>query len=167
MQNSTMKICVIGCCAAYILAFLFLPFVALKFIGIGITGIQCLSINPLSYLILVFGIGMGLSAFFLPGKTAGIICIACAVLTLIVYFIFQGAVIGDSLGLAGAIVPGLGTAISGLAPAAIGQMLTVGAGVVVPMILAGVAAVLCFLSENAQKPAERTAGLGSSSDDEW
>ena len=86
---------------------------------------------------------------------------------MIVYFIFQNAVIGDSLGLAGAVVPGLGSAIAGLAPAAIGQVLTVGAGAVVPMILAGVAAVLCFLSENAQKPVERTAGLGSSADDEW
>ena len=168
MQKSTFKICAVCCCAAYILTFLFLPFVALKFVGIGITGIHCLSINAISYLILAIGVGMGICSFALSGKTAGIINIVGCVLTLIIHFIFQGSVIGDGLSLAGMIVPGLGAAISGIGASAIGQALTVGAGVVLPMIFAAAAAGLCFLSDSVQqKPSERTAGLGSSADDEW
>lgn len=163
-----MKLCAVGCCAAYIITFLFLPFVALKFVGIGITGIHCLSISALTYLILVFGVAMGICSIALPGRTAGIIDIAGAVLTLIVYFIFQGAVIGDGLSIAKTIVPGLGSAIANIGASAIGQIFTVGAGVIIPMICAGAAAALCFLSENAsQRPTERTAGFGSSADDEW
>lgn len=167
MQKSTYRLCAVGCCAAYILAFLFLPFIALKFVGIGLIGLHCLTINALSYFIIAFGIGMGICSFALPGKTAGMIDIAGAVLTLIMFFIYRGAVIGDGMGIAGTIVPGLSSAISGMGSAAISQLLTVGAGAVLPMIFAAVAGALCFLSENARKPAERTAGFGASSDDEW
>ena len=167
MNRQTFKLCAAGCCAAYLLAFLFLPFIALKIVGFGISGINCFSLNFLSYLPLAAGIAMMICIFALPGKNAGIVCVVGALIPLIVYFPFQGSLIADGLSLAGAVIPGLKAALSSLGAPVISQILTIGAGAVLAMIFGGAAAALCFLSENVQRPAERTAGLGASTDDDW
>lgn len=167
MNKSTFKLIAGGCCLLYLLAFLFLPFIALKLVGIGLSGLNCFSINALAYIPLAAAVAMLICTFVLPGKTACIVNAVGAVVPLIVFFLFRDSLVSSGLSIAGAIVPGFGSAVSGLGAAAVSSILTVGAGVVLPVIAGAAAALLCFLSDNAQKPAERTAGLGASTDDDW
>lgn len=159
MRRETLKLFAAGCVAVYLAAYLFLPFLAVRYVGIGLSGLRCISLSFWCCLPLIAGIAMAVCSFVLPAKISGIINIVGAVLPLAVFFIFRETLAADVLGL-------LGLAEAGKVAAA--YALTVGAGVIIALIFGVGAAVLCFLSDNAQAPVQqRTAGFGASDDEDW
>ena len=169
MTDSGYKLCAAGCCVAYVLTFLLLPFIAIKLIGIGISGMDCMQLNGLCYLPLLMGIGMAVCCFVLPGKTAAVVCGIGAFLPLIIYFPVQNGLVSDGLALAGTIIKGLASALSGIGSYVVGQILTLGIGVFLPMLCGIGAAVLCYLSDNVtyKKSTEKIPGYSSDPDGDW
>lgn len=164
MNQSGFKLGAAGCCVAYVLAYLLLPFIAIKLIGIGLPGKDCMSINGLCYLPLLMGIGMAVCSFALPGKIGAIVCGIGAFLPLVLYFPVEDSLVRDGLALASTVIPGLGAALAGLGSYAVGQILTTGIGVFLPLLFGIGAAVLCYLSENAGYSKPRPA---PEEDDDW
>ena len=161
MNNSWKSLAAIGCCILYILLYLFLPVIAVKLIGIGASGINLFSVSVWSYLPLIAGIGMAICSILTPPKVGGIVCSIGTFIPLIAYFIINGEIVSGAASLIS--IPGMDSVI-GMGANAI---FTVGAGVVLPMLLGICAAVFCFLGGMQPKATERTAGFSAGSDDEW
>ena len=159
-MRQAMKPCAIGCCVAYILCYLFLPFIAVKLVGFGVSGLDMFSLSPWCYLPLIAGIAMGVCSLLAPGKVAASVCLGGAFIPLIVFFLVRSSLIKDVTGLTS-----LG--LSSLGMSGISAILTIGAGVVLSIVLGIAAAVLCFLAENMSPPPKRTAGLSAESEDDW
>lgn len=161
MNINWKNLAALGCCLMYVLLYLFLPVLAVKLIGIGASGMDLFSVTVWSYLPLIMGIAMALCAVLTPSRVGGAVCIVGAFVPLITYFIIRSLIIRDA---------GLLTGVSGLSSViGIGTnvIFTVGAGVVLPILLGTGAAVFCFLADQAAKPKERTAGFSAGSDDDW
>ena len=160
-NNSWMKWAALGCCVLYLLLFLVLPFIAVRGIGIlGVNGADLMSSTFWAFLPLFAGIAMGVCTMVASDKTAGAVCICGAVIPLITFFIVRGSVINGALSLAGLSGGGIGGYLGN-------KVFTIGAGAILPILLGAAAAVFCFLSGNAHRPVERTAGLGAGQDDDW
>ena len=161
MEINWQKLCAMGCSILYVVAFLFCPVLAVILGGIGLSGRVLLSgmnvIGIWPLLPLLFGIAMAVCSLVAPGKVGGIVCCVGTIIPLITYFAIQGMATGMASGIAGSSVVGsLG-----------GMFFTMGAGVILPMILGAGAAVLCFLSGAQSRPKERTAGYSAGQDDDW
>ena len=161
MNNSWKSLTAMCCSILYILLYLFLPVIAVKFIGIGASGINLFSVSVWSYLPLIAGIGMAICSVITAPKAGGIVCCIGTFIPLITYFIINAEVLSGAASLIG--IPGMDSVI-GMGANAI---FTVGAGVVLPMLLGICAAVFCFLGCMQSKATDRTAGFSAGSDDEW
>lgn len=165
MKNS-FRLIATGCCAIFLIAYLFLPFFAIVLTGIGASAIQLLQMMQMvpacawCLVPVIAGIAMVICTLLLPGKKACLVNAIGSVLPLITYFIVQASMAGS----VNQILSGTGAPPAGHLAASV---LTVGAGVIVSLIFGIAAAVLAYLSENARTPVQRTAGLGASEDDEW
>ena len=169
MTKSTLKIIAVCCCAAFLLCYLFLPLIAIKLVGIGATSMQLMSLSAICILPIIAAIAMCVCSFVLDGKTAGIVNIIGAFTPLIAYLVVNGQ-LGSLLSSAGSSASNaldIGFNLGSLGGTAASALLTIGSGAIISIILGIGAAVCCFLSENAQKPAERSAGLGSTTDNDW
>ena len=159
MEITWQKLCAMGCSILYVIIFLFCPFLVARVGGVGATGKDLLSVMeyigiwPL--LTLLSGIAMAVCSLVTPGKVGGIVCSVGAAMPLITYYLLIGAISGAT--------GSYGSYYGSLS----GAFLTMGAGVIVPMILGAGAAVLCFLSGAQARPKERTAGFSAGEDDEW
>lgn len=159
MEITWQKLCAMGCSILYVIIFLFCPFLVFSAIGeavVGFTGTGLLSgigdIGIWPLLPLLSGIAMAVCALVTPGKVGGIVCSVGAAIPLITFYLLQGMIFSYS-NFNYSYMPGL--------------RMTMGAGVIVPMILGAGAAVLCFLSGAQARPKERTAGFSAGEDDEW
>ncbi len=162
MNNVNWKnLAAMGCSILYILLYLFLPVIAVKLLGVGASGMDLFSLSVWSYLPLIAGIAMAVCALVTPPQTGGVVCIVGAFIPLITYFILSGEIVGGVASLSG--VPGM-SSLLGMGANAI---FTVGAGVILPMLLGIGAAVLCFLSDMKPKMVKRTSGFSANEDDEW
>lgn len=161
MNTNWKNLAAMGCSILYILLYLFLPVIAVKLIGVGASGMDLFSLSVWSYLPLVAGIAMAICAVVTPPKSGGIVCIVGAFIPLITYFILNGEIVSGVATLSG--VSGMNSVL-GMGANAI---FTVGAGVILPLLLGIGAAVFCFLSDMQPKGTTRTAGLGTDEGDEW
>ncbi len=161
MNTNWKKLAAMGCSVLYILLYLFLPVIAVKLLGVGASGMDLFSLSVWSYLPLVAGIAMAICAIVTSPKAGGAVCIVGAFIPLITYFIVNGEIVGGVASISGV------SALSPLLGMGANVIFTVGAGVILPMLLGIGAAVLCFLSDMQPKATTRTAGLGSDEGDEW
>ena len=161
MDINWKKLTAMGCSILYVLLYLFLPVLALKLVGIGASGSDLFSITAWSYLPLIMGIGMAVCAVVAPSKVSGAVCTVGVFIPLITYFIIRSQIISNTISLTG--ISGLGSMV-GIGTNAI---FTVGAGVVLPILLGIGASVLCFLADQYSRPKERTPGLSAGADDDW
>ena len=158
MKTNAKNLGAAGCGLVYILVFLFLPFIAVKFLQVGVSGMDLFSISALMYLPLVAGIVMMVCSLVAPKEAAAVTAAICAFIPLIVFFIVRSDVINGALSLTGIDLAGIGFGIS--------NILTVGIGVVLDILLGIGCAILCWVSDYT-KAVTRTPGLGASEDDEW
>jgi len=159
MEINWQKLCAMGCSILYVILFLFCPFLVVRFEGIGASGKDLLSVMeyigiwPL--LPLLSGIAMAICSLVTPGKVGGIICCVGTVMPLITYYLLQGSISGAA--------GNYGSYFGSLSS----MFITMGAGVILPMIFGAGAAVLCFLSGIQARPKTRSAGYSAGEDDEW
>lgn len=163
MNNISWKnLSAMGCSILYILLYMFLPVIAVKLSGVGFSGMDLFSFTVWGFLPLIAGIAMAICVMVAPSKIAGGVCIGGAFIPLITYFILQSEIVG---GVASSFSGGSG--LGSFLHIGASAVLTVGAGVILPMLLGIGAAVLCFLGEMQPKAKQRSFGFGSGEDDEW
>ncbi len=150
----------LACCVVYIFSFLFLPYITVKFTQIGVSGLDCMSVSFWAYLVLIAGIAAAVCSMVAEAKTAAVVCLVAAFITLVSFFLIRA----DAAGLLGNLVGG---GASSSVTMGINIITTLGFGPVISILCGIGGAVLCFLSENASKPRTITPGISSNSDDEW
>ena len=151
----------LGCGVLYLFFWFLLPVLAVPVIGAGVTGANLLSVSFWSWLPLMAGIALMVCAMLTPPQISGAVCAVCAFVPLLSWFLIRARTVRD------AALLGSLPLLRELSGAEVGAVLTVGAGVVLPMILGICAAVFCFLGALRPKTAQRTAGLSAGADDEW
>ena len=163
MRTSWKNLTAMGCSILYIILYLFLPVLSFRLFGFGVKGIagaDLLSETVWSWLPLLAGIAMAVCCVILPAVPAGIVCGGGAFMPLLTYFILKRMIISNA-SFSGS--SGLDLLLGRGAEA----ILSMGVGVILPILLGIGAAVLCFLSELGGRPKERTAGFSTGADDDW
>ncbi len=156
------KIGAAACGAAYILCILFLPFLIMM--GYSFSGAVLMPHIGWIYLPLAAGLAVLVCALACPGKIGGIVSIIGAFTALISFFIIRSEAGTIAVKAADQVIcSGFSIGTGRL----VGQFISVGAGVVLAIILAAGSAVLCFLSEANAQPKSRSAGLTADDGDEW
>ena len=164
MEINWKRLTAMGCSILYILLFLFLPVISIKAFGYnvsGYSGMDLLSETAWSYLPLIFGIGMAVCAMVTPSIVGGIVCSVGSIMPMITYFGIRGSIIRGEFGIDSVFEYGFRDF------ALLSESMTVGAGVIIPILLGIGAAVLCFLANLGSRPKERTAGFSAGTDDDW
>ena len=102
----------------------------------------------------VFAAIMAMCVLLLPGKTAGIICAACAFVPLLTYFFILG-------------IDQFKFAVEGAREMKAPSPIVMGYGTILSMVSGFICAALCFFSDNSPAKSRPAPGPGPSPTSEW
>lgn len=147
----------LACCVVHIISFLFLPYVeVIRLNTRSVSGLVCMSVSFWACLVLIAGIAAAICSMIAPAKTAAVVCLVAAFITIVSFFLVR-AFAAELLGAFAGVDASYSRTVR----------MIIGPGLIISFICGIVGAVLCFLSENASRPRTISPGISANSDDEW